>query len=393
MTILLRKIVLVTSSFLEGLSGAVVQFVFAWASSQYGAVALGGTLIAGMIPSLLLTFVGGIVADRSGARRVLFAGSVLGAVVLLASALWYEVAPAAVVFMVSNFVLSAAGAIFGAAAYVIPAALFPEDELVRLNANISLADDAAYLVGPLLGAAIFLATGVVGSLLLAAVISMTAGALLLALPPVPRPQATEALSLKFVAAGFTYISKTITIVPLVVFLAATNVFAAAFQVTSPFFADALGGAQAYALLLTAMNLGMTASNLVLSAVPLRLSEKLIFVSGFVEGLALVALARSRSLPPAAAFGAINDAMANVSSTVFISYLQAKAPEEILGRVFSAVNTLAMVLTPLGFALAPALIARFGAADTIFTLGLGMCTVAMVALMWVLRVARSTSLKR
>ncbi|GEM89186.1 MFS transporter [Oceanithermus desulfurans NBRC 100063] len=365
------------SSFLGGLSGSVVQFVFAWASSQYGAVALGGTLLAGMLPSLLLTFVGGVFADRNDARRMLFAGAVVSAVVLFTTTWWHAVAPAAVVFMVSNFALSVTGAVFGGSSYVIPAALFPKDELVRINANLSLADDAAYLVGPLLAAAIFLATGVVGSLLFAAAVGLVAGAWLLALPPVPRSEATEALNLKFVAAGFVYISKTASTMRLVLFFATTNVLAAAFQVASPFFADALGGAQAYALLLSAMNLGMTASNLALSAVPIRASEKLIFASGLFQGLALAALGRSRSLPGAVVFGAVHDAMANMSSTVFISYLQAKVPEALLGRVFAAVNTLAMLLTPLGFASAPWLIARLGAATSVVALGLVSAAVAAI----------------
>ena len=80
---------------------------------------------------------------------------------------------------------------------------------------------------------------------------------------------------------------------------------------------------------------------------------------------------------AALFGALNDAMANTSGTVFISYLQAKLPESLLGRTFAAVNALAMGLTPLGFAAAPWFVERLGAAVVIVAMGAGTAAVAAV----------------
>ena len=364
-------------SFLGALSGSVVGFTVTWASSRYSAAALGGTLLAGMVPGLVLDLIGGVLADRVDARKLLVQSSLLSGVAVLLAATWLAWSPGAVVFVALNFSLSTLGALFGSSAYVLLPALFAEEELLRTNASLSLASDVAYLAGPLLGAGLFAAVGAAGALAAAAVLSLVAGSLLLALPPVPRSGAKRPLNLAFVGAGFAYLARSPTVMLIVSFLALTNLFAAAFQVATPLYAATLGGARAYAILSSAMNLGLAASNLALSTVALRPGERLFFAAGLFQGLALLGLGQSRRLPAAALFGALNDAMANTSGTVFISYLQAKLPESLLGRTFAAVNALAMGLTPLGFAAAPWFVERLGAAAVITALGAGTAAVAAV----------------
>ncbi len=365
-----------------GLSAALTNFALAWGSSRYGAAALGGTLLAGMLPGLVLNLVGGVLADRIEPRRALLAGAALNALVLLGMAGALVREPGPLVFVAGSLALSVLGSLLSSFGYVIPAALFPKDELVRVNAQLSLASDAAHLAGPLLGGLLFSVAGSAGVLALAAVPTLAAGLLLLGLPPLPRSGGGETLDLAHAGAGFAYLVHSARILRPVLFLAVANLFAAAFQVAAPLYAAGLGGVGAYALLTAAMNLGMTVSNLALAAAPLRSSERLIFASGLVQGLALVGLGRSRSLPIAAALGALNDAMANVSGTVFIAYLQARLPEDLLGRVFAAVNTVAMLLTPLGFAAAPWLIERVGPGASIAMLGAG--TTLSAALVWLFR---------
>ena len=372
-----RRTLLLAESFLGGLSGSMTTFAIVWASSQYSAVVLGGTLIAGTIPGLALAFVGGALADRVDARRLLFLGSLLSGAIQLFAAVWLCWSPGALVFVVLNLARSVLGALLDSSAYVLVPALFPEEELVRTNASLSLADDAAYLFGPLLAAGLFSLSGAEGTMLVAAAMSVAAGLLLLALPAIPRSEAGQPLNLAFLGAGAAYLVRTPSAAAVAFYFAVTNLFAAAFQVATPLYAATLGGAVAYALLSSAMNLGMTASNLALSALALRSSERLIFFAGVVQGLAMAGLGRSRSLPLADSFGALNDAMANVSGTVFVSHLQAVLPEALLGRVFSAVNALAMGLTPLGFAAAPWLIDRLGAAPAIVALGLVSSVVSAV----------------
>ncbi|WP_456411943.1 MFS transporter [Oceanithermus sp.] len=365
-----------------GLSAALTTFALAWGSSRYGAAALGGTLLAGMLPGLVLNLVGGVLADRIEPRHALLAGAALNALVLLAMAAALALEPGPFVFVAGSLALSVLGSLLGSFDYVIPAALFPEGELVRVNAQLSLASDAAHLAGPLLGGLLFSVAGSAGVLVLAAVPTLAAGLLLLGLPPLPRNGGGETLDLAHAGAGFAYLVRSARILRPALFLAVANLFAAAFQVAAPLYAAGLGGVGAYALLTAAMNLGMTVSNLALVAAPLRSSEQLILAAALVQGLALVGLGRSRSLPGAAALGALNDAMANVSGTVFIAYLQARLPQDLLGRVFAAVNTVAMLLTPLGFAAAPWLIERVEPGAAIMALGTG--TAAAAALLWFFR---------
>ena len=151
-------------SFLGALLGSVVGFTVTWASGRYSAAALGGTLLAGMVPGLVLDLIGGVLADRVDARKLLVQSSLLSGVCVLLAATWLAWSPGAVVFVALNFSLSTLGALFGSSAYVLLPALFAEEELLRTNASLSLASDVAYLAGPLLGAGLFAAVGAAGAL-------------------------------------------------------------------------------------------------------------------------------------------------------------------------------------------------------------------------------------
>ncbi len=144
-----RWMLLLLQSFTGGLSGSLVSFAITWAASRYSALALGQTLVAGMLPALALAFVGGAVADRFDARKVLIVALLTDAGVLLLALAWYAAAPGAAVFIGLNLALSALGSVFGVSGYVLVPALFAEEESVNPFVSNPVSRDTALQRGPL----------------------------------------------------------------------------------------------------------------------------------------------------------------------------------------------------------------------------------------------------
>ncbi|WP_063736123.1 MFS transporter [Kitasatospora aureofaciens] len=168
------------------LGDAVLGFALGWAASGYGGGAAGLVLTAITVPRTTLVLLGGAVADRFGARRVMLAGDavMLAATVALTLAvagsrgtpLWLLVAAAAVTGTVDAFHLPASGS--------MPRRLVPADRLPRALALRQAGGQAAVLFGAPLGGLLVAAGGLAGA---AAADAVSFGVVLLVLLKV-RPE-------------------------------------------------------------------------------------------------------------------------------------------------------------------------------------------------------------
>ncbi len=348
-----HRIIFIASAFLGAYSGMLVNFVLSWASSRYGPAVLGATLLAGTLPRLLLTLASGIVADKVDPRVSLALSAAFRAAVLVIVALGANLLNGPVFFIAGNFMLHLIGSLFASSAYIIAPSIFPKDELVRINAQTSLAGHAAGLLGPLSAGVLFVHIGLFPLLGLAAIFLLASGLILLLLPHINRTASSQTFDLQFIFAGFNYLLARKPIFAIAIFFAITNIFAASLQIALPYFAEETGGAITYSYLLTAANFGLAASALFLSFYRIKPSEMAIYATSALEGIALVGLGSTQRLKNAFLFLATNDMMAGINNNLFISYLQKEVDPSILGRVFSATTSLAQLLTPLGFIIAPA----------------------------------------
>lgn len=114
------------------LGDAVLAFALGWAASGFGGTTAALVLTVNALPRLVLLVVGGAVADRVGARRILIAGEaallVLTVVLAVALALfgtptWLLVASSLALGTVTAFCLPATGS--------MPRRLVPDDQLTR----------------------------------------------------------------------------------------------------------------------------------------------------------------------------------------------------------------------------------------------------------------------
>ncbi|MFE5580267.1 MFS transporter [Kitasatospora sp. NPDC056531] len=146
------------------LGDAALYFALGWAASAHGGGAAGLVLTAVTVPRTVLVLLGGAVADRFGARRVMLAGD---AVMLVATAalavtvggrgtpLRLLVAAAAVIGTVDAFYLPASGS--------MPRRLVPVDRLPRALALRQAGGQSAALLGAPLGGLLVTAGGFAGA--------------------------------------------------------------------------------------------------------------------------------------------------------------------------------------------------------------------------------------
>ncbi|MBV2152961.1 MFS transporter [Kitasatospora sp. SUK 42] len=161
------------------LGDAALYFALGWAASAHGGGAAGLVLTAITVPRTALVLLGGAVADRFGARRVLLVGDtvMLGATAVLAlvaagrsAPLWLLVAAAAVIGTVDAFHLPASGS--------MPRRLVPADRLPRALALRQAGGQVAVLLGAPVGGLLVTAGGLSGA---AAVDAVSFGVVLLVL--------------------------------------------------------------------------------------------------------------------------------------------------------------------------------------------------------------------
>ncbi|MBO1419426.1 MFS transporter, partial [Streptomyces sp. FH025] len=146
------------------LGDAALYFALGWAASAHGGGAAGLVLTAITVPRTALVLLGGAVADRFGARRVMLVGTtvMLGATAALALAvagrgapLWLLVVAAAVIGTVDAFHLPASGS--------MPRRLVPADRLPRALALRQAGGQVAVLLGAPLGGLLVAVGGLSGA--------------------------------------------------------------------------------------------------------------------------------------------------------------------------------------------------------------------------------------
>ncbi|MFE4514585.1 MFS transporter [Kitasatospora sp. NPDC056783] len=146
------------------LGDAALYFALGWAASAHGGGAAGLVLTAITVPRTVLVLLGGAVADRFGARRVMLAGDavMLAATAALALAvadrgtpLGLLVAAAAVIGTADAFYLPASGS--------MPRRLVPADRLPRALALRQAGGQVAVLLGAPLGGLLVAAGGLSGA--------------------------------------------------------------------------------------------------------------------------------------------------------------------------------------------------------------------------------------
>lgn len=364
------------------------------------ALAMGTVLAIAGVPRAIFMLVGGALTDRMSARTIMLASNVIRMVMVALLAV-LTLTGAIQLWMLYLFAAAfgLADAFFYPAQSSIVPHLVTSEQLGPANALIQGTAQLSVFLGPALaGAMIALLSGgtasadappeMAGIAIAFVVDAATFGVSALTLrliqsPPVRVENATDGSVLSAIGAGLRYVWNDVTLRTFMLIIAAINLLInGPVGVGIPVLADRRfpEGAAAFGLLLSGFGGGALLGMVLAGALP-KPSPKtmgirlLVVVSLLGVGLAALGVIDTTLLAAAVmlAMGVVNGYV----NILFITWLQQRTPEQMLGRVMSLLMFASLGLNPLSNALSGALV-EWNAPVMFIGAGLTMTLVSLLA---------------
>lgn len=338
-----------------------------------GSAALYGTVTAcAFIPAILLSPVGGIVADRVNKRNIMVALDFLTSAIILGFVLLMDAVNITALLTVTLMLLyGIAGAYQPSVQASIPALAAPE-KFMAANSVINMVSSFSSLTGPVLGGILYSAYGLRTVLwVCAACFALSAVMeIFIRIPFHKRPlsggvlktaRADFAGSLRFIRREKPVIGQAVLVVCAInLFMSAMLIVALPYLVTEVL---PLGGAanRLYAFSEGALAAGGLTGGVCAGLLGSRLRPEKAHLLLMACALCVFPIAAVLPLCPGLVSYAVITACCFVSmvfSTVFsvemLAFVQSETPEELIGKVISVILTISMCAQPLGNALYGAL---------------------------------------
>ncbi|MFF4244890.1 amino acid adenylation domain-containing protein [Streptomyces sp. NPDC001822] len=339
--------------FLSMLGGSLSMFALGvWAYQRSGRVLdLALVTMLATLPAVLVTPIGGTVADRVDRRRVMLAADVTSGLAMAVLAVLLAGGPpslAAVCLIVT--VTSIATAFHRPAYLAATAQLVPKPYLPQANALVGLGLGFATVVGPLLGSALVALVGVTG-VVGAGVCAFAAGIVPLLTVRFPdrsfrrqRESFGQALT-----GGWRFIALRRPLLLLTAFAAVLNLFASVVFVAVQPLVLSFAGVPQLGLVTTVGGLGGVAGGLLMvpwGGTRRRAVGMIGATLGVGAGTVLMGL--HASLPLVAVGLAVRMGAMAVMNAHWLSIIQVKVGQELQGRVLATNVMLALATQPVGF---------------------------------------------
>ena len=313
---------------------------------------LGAVSALQWLPVTVLGVVGGAMADRLPKRRLL----IITQTTLMAQALvlallswtgvvryWHVAVLAGLLGLVNSFDLPTRQAFF--------VDMVAREDLMNAIALNSALTNVGRVLGPAVSGLIIASSGVSAAFLLNGLSFLAVIAALFAMtvrPPDPTPPRPLVGHIK---EGLAYVRGTPSILTLMVLLAAISTFVLNFSsVLVPVMARAIlgGSAHTFGLLMSALGAGSFLGAITLAAASRRGPDRgLIHTGAVVVTLMVLVLGFVRTFHQAATLLFVAGFSMIVFSATANSFVQALAPDHLLGRVMSIYSVLWAGITPVG----------------------------------------------
>jgi MFS family permease len=317
-----------------GDSVSTVALVLLVVDLSGSASAVGGVLVARLLPTLASPFVG-VLADRLDRRAVLVAGDLVRAI-LVFGLIFVRDLPAIYALV---FLLGAAQTVFNPTVRAAFPGVVGGGDLTRANALISGTFSFSVMAGPALGGVLVASVGVEVAFLLDALTFLVSAALISTIP-LPAPGRDDEGEGFFgeLRAGFGYLAGArvplaiVTGAFLATLTANATVPAEAFLAKDTFDAGDVG----YGLIASLWGGGMILGSALTAVLGGRMDLTLLyFVSIFATAIAFVGVGLSPTFVLALGAIAVAGVANGVDNVATDTVLQKRVPDAFMGRVFAA----------------------------------------------------------
>ena len=360
---------------------ALIVFVFNVTHSP-GWVA--AAAICRLIPFMILAPFGGVVADRYERRSVMIVSDLVLAALMFVLATAAALTESVVLAIAIAIAGTVAGTPYGPATAAMTPAVVGEDDLASANAISSVVENIALAVGPAIGGILLL----LGSPVIAFAsngVTFLLSALCVAAIKVrssPSEEGREASMVERVAEGLRAIVTSAEIVMLIVVITGATILYGQESVLLVLVArNFLGlGSEGVGFLMGAIGIG----GILVAGLTSRFAQdprpgRTLAVALVVSGASLMVLAFVRT--PVLAFAAmtLDGAGAIVIDVVAITMLQRILSQDLIGRVFGVLDTLAVAGLLIGSLAAPILLNAFGLSTALIIAGATLPVIAFLLL--------------
>ena len=323
------------------------------------AAVFGGVLAAAMVPTILLSPVGGVLADRVPRQRIMYVLDFLTAIAVWNFGMFGRggstLPPALLLFSLSAIQACYQPSVLSAVPLLVPGA-----ELTRANALVTQVAALSSLLGPVLGGALYGFWGM-GPICLVSGGCFLASAVMECFLRIPFTPAPTKGSLAAAGADLKEAGRFLArsgLLPLLWVVAGMNLFLSPlYLVGLPYFVKITLGlsSQLYSLVEAAMGLGTILGALLVSALGSRLTfsrswRYLLLAS--LSTLVMIPAVAVLSAPVVSWLALLLSALlgmtcAGMFSILAQAYLQTVTPAPLLGKVGSFVTATATCAIPLG----------------------------------------------
>lgn len=324
---------------------------------------LGYYQLAENLISLFLNPIGGAVADRFKRRKILLVTDFVGGLMCLLLALIGTDHIMLYGLISVNAILAISHAFSGTSFRSYVVSLVEKDRLVDFNAKLEVISQIISISSPLLAYLFVDRFGLKPTLLLDSLTFFLSFALLFSIRHQekhvegPREAASVGTILRDIREGLLFIFHEKEVFFLLVVAALVNFFIAAYNYLIPFSNHLFSDSSSYATLLSMGAAGSILGALLAKKLFQNSHTSLLFslaLSGM--GLALITPLALFGLPAViiSSGNLIFEFFLTIFNIHFFSMVQKKVPNELLGRVFSSIFTVAVIFMPLATSLMTAL---------------------------------------
>ncbi len=329
------------------------------------------------IPMLVLSPLGGVLADRVDRRRLVLAAQFILAGTMLAIAVL--VITERVHFahlVVSSLIVGSMFAVNVPARTALVAGLVPREHLSNAIGLHSATLNTSRIVGPSVAGVIIASVGIAGAYVAQVGGYMWSSVNMLRVTPPPRMVRPRSSTLTDLREGFAYVARTRIMLALMLLALGPSLFGMPLMSLMPVFVheDLNSGAEVFGFLLGALGVGaLLGSMLVIVFSRFRRKGRALVGSILIYALLLIGLSFTRSPPAAMAALVGMGFFQSVYMAVNQMSLQLLVPDELRGRVM-ALRMMTFGLSPLGL-LPLSWIAEVQGTPTAMLVG-GLATIAV-----------------
>lgn len=304
--------------------------------------------------AILLNLIGGVAADGSSKKKICVITDLVSALICFVLALLVKSPIIGMAVVIANIFLACVSAFNSPTYKSIIREVIAKDFLISFNSIMHGVNEAIGLIAPVLALVLVNKIGVIGALCVDGFTFLLSAVLEYNLKPLPGYEIIDVKRKRLIhelRAGFKYMLGNKKILFLIVMSAGINFFLSAYNLSLPFSENILGEGYYSKALIAEASGGIIGS---LICTVRKKEENSLKIMGMYLGSAGLALA----IVP---FGVrlINNKLCvlgliflfsmliTIYNVKFFTYVQMTIQQDFLGRIFSIINTVALLFVPIG----------------------------------------------